>query len=81
MTDTNKVAQARMSLRDWIESVGALRDGARIAWGSVTWRVRISYFNEKFGGRADRICNDDTSACVDLGICASLPAAGWRVLE
>lgn len=67
--------QARMNLRDWMESVGALKRGTRIGWLSVTWTV----VEECEGLLALR--QDETMDVLDLGTCASLPAAGWRLLS
>lgn len=58
----------------------ALRDGARIAWGSVTWTVKPTP-RGYCSNVPTRIVNDDTGDIIDLGTCASLPAAGWRVLK
>ena len=71
--------QARMNLYEFIEASGGLRDGARFAWGSVTWTVRKPALPCKV--YFDAIVNDDTLDEVDLGICASLPALGWRALR
>lgn len=65
------------NLRDWLESVGALRVGARIGWASVTWTVcALPTLTTPF-----LIENDETGDRISLAECASLPALGWRVLE
>jgi hypothetical protein len=69
--------QSRLNLRDWLEKAGALREGARIAWESVTWTVERHY-----GGlQGLYLLNDETRDRLDLGTCSSLPAQGWRVVS
>lgn len=67
--------QHRMNLRDWMESEGALRLGTRIAWASVEWELV-----EECEGQL-LLRNAETMDVIDLGTAASLPAAGWRVVE
>ena len=68
--------QKRINLRDWLEKKGALRDGARIAWASVTWTVCSTP-----KGIPCAIVNDETEDRILLSVASSLPSAGWRVLQ
>lgn len=72
------IGQSMMNLRDWVESGGALCDGARIGWASVEWRVSIA--TDGAPCSEDGIVNDETGDSIGLGACASLPASGWRFL-
>jgi hypothetical protein len=77
--DARLAHQRSMNLRDWLEASGALREGVRIAWGEshVVWRVSWN----RDGIDMDAIVCDDALSEIHISDCASLPAAGWRVVE